>query len=52
MTVLIFGFIGSWNAWVTERWTRDALPSLAHAYALTGDDRGLLASLWDEVTGP
>ena len=31
-------FIGSWHAWVTEQWTRRALPSLAHAYALTGDE--------------
>ena len=32
-------FIGSWNAWVTEQWTRKAIPSLARAYALTGDER-------------
>ena len=31
-------FVGSWNAWVTEQWTRGALPSLAHAYALTGEE--------------
>ena len=31
--------IGSWNSWVTEQWTRGALPSLAHAYALTGDEK-------------
>ena len=31
--------IGTWNAWVTEQWTLRALPALAHAYALTGDDQ-------------
>ena len=31
--------LGTWNAWVTEQWTRNALPSLAHAYALTGDEK-------------
>jgi len=32
-------FIGIWNAWVTEQWTIHAVPSLAHAYALTGDEK-------------
>lgn len=31
--------IGTWNAWVTEQWTLRALPALAHAYALTGDEK-------------
>lgn len=31
--------VGSWNAWVTEQWTTKAIPALAHAYALTGDER-------------
>ena len=52
-------FIGSWNAWVTEQWTRNALPSLAHAYALTGDEQyaeraafffDALASIYAEST--
>ena len=30
---------GTWNAWVTEQWTLRALPALAHAYALTGDEK-------------
>ncbi len=30
--------LGGWHAWVTEQWTRRALPSLAHAYALTGEE--------------
>ena len=51
--------IGSWHAWVTEQWTRNALPSLAHAYALTGDERyaergafflDALASVYPEST--
>ena len=32
-------FVGSWNAWVTEQWTLRALPSLAHAYALTAEEK-------------
>jgi len=52
-------FVGSWNAWVTEQWTRSALPSLAHAYALTGDESyaqraafffDALASIYPEST--
>lgn len=31
--------VGSWNAWVTEQWTRKATPALAHAYALTADEK-------------
>lgn len=51
--------IGTWNAWVTEQWTRHALPSLAHAYALTGDEKyaeraalffDALASIYAEST--
>ena len=50
---------GTWNAWVTEQWTRNALPSLAHAYALTGDEKyaeraalfiDTLASIYPEST--
>ena len=54
--------VGFWNRWVTERWTRRALPALAHAYALTGDERyaeraafffDALASIYAESTnGP
>jgi hypothetical protein len=52
-------FAGTWNAWVTEQWTRHALPSLAHAYALTGDEKyahraalffDALASIYPEST--
>ena len=52
-------FLGIWHAWVTEQWTRNALPSLAHAYALTGDERyaeraaflfDALASIYAEST--
>lgn len=52
-------FVGSWNAWGTEQWTRGALPSLAHAYALTGDEKyarraafffDALASIFPEST--
>jgi hypothetical protein len=52
-------FVGSWNAWVTEQWTLNAIPSLAHAYALTGDERyaeraafflDALASIYAEST--
>ena len=32
-------FAGQFNAWVTEQWTLKALPNLAQAYALTGDER-------------
>jgi len=51
--------IGTWNAWVTEQWTLKALPSLAHAYALTGDEKyadraalffDALASIYPEST--
>ena len=51
--------IGQWHAWVTEQWTLKALPSLAHAYALTGDERyaeraafffDALASIYAEST--
>ncbi len=51
--------LGTWNAWVTEQWTRRALPSLAHAYALTGDEKyaeraamffDALASIYPEST--
>ena len=52
-------FLGIWHAWVTEKWTRNALPPLAHAYALTGDERyaeraafliDALASIYAEST--
>ena len=52
-------FIGSWNAWVTEKWTRNALIPLAYAYSLTGDERyaeraaffiDALASIYAEST--
>ncbi|UCH35655.1 MAG: heparinase II/III family protein [Armatimonadota bacterium] len=52
-------FVGSWNAWATEQWTLNAIPSLARAYALTGDDRyadraafflDALASVYSEST--
>jgi hypothetical protein len=52
-------FVGSWNAWVVEQWILHAIPSLARAYALTGDekyaDRGgffldALASVYAEST--
>ena len=51
--------LGSWHSWVTEQWTRGALPSLAHAYALTGDEKyagraafffDALASIYAEST--
>jgi hypothetical protein len=32
-------FIGQFNSWVTEQWTINALPALAQAYLLTGDER-------------
>ena len=50
---------GIWNAWVTEQWTRHAIPDLAHAYALTGEERyaekaafflDALASIYAEST--
>lgn len=52
-------FIGIWNAWVTEQWTLKAIPSLAYAYALTGDEKyaeraafflDALASIYAEST--
>lgn len=52
-------FVGSWNAWVTEQWTLNALPYLAWAYALTGQERyaeraafflDALASIYPEST--
>lgn len=52
-------FVGSWNAWVTEQWTRWAIPSLARAYALTGEEKyaeraafflDALASIYPEST--
>jgi hypothetical protein len=52
-------FVGSWNAWVTEQWTTVALPALADAYALTGDEKyarraafflDALASIYAEST--
>jgi hypothetical protein len=52
-------FVGQFNAWVTEQWTTRALPVLAQAYLLTGEeryaDRGLLlldalASIYKEST--
>jgi hypothetical protein len=51
--------VGTWNAWVTEQWTTKAAPALAHAYALTGDERyaeraalflDALASIYAEST--
>ncbi|NCQ30334.1 MAG: hypothetical protein GW802_23440, partial [Armatimonadetes bacterium] len=51
--------VGSWNAWVTEQWTTRAIPALAHAYALTGEEKyadraglflDLLASIYTEST--
>lgn len=51
-------FVGSWNAWVTEQW-QSGISSLAHAYALTGDERyaeraafllDALASIYAEST--
>ena len=51
-------FVGSWNAWVTEQWLNAAV-SLAHAYALTGDEKyadraalflDLSASIYPEST--
>lgn len=51
--------VGIWNAWVTEQWTTHAIPSLGHAYALTGDERyaeraafflDALASIYAEST--
>lgn len=51
-------FVGSWNAWVTEQWL-DAAVALAHAYALTDDERyadraalflDLTASIYPEST--
>lgn len=52
-------FVGSWNAWVTEQWQHGAITNLAHAYALTGDERyadraafflDALASIYAEST--
>lgn len=52
-------FAGQFNAWVTEQWTINAIPVLAQAYLLTGDERyaerGLLlldalASIYKETT--
>ncbi|MDH7568267.1 MAG: discoidin domain-containing protein [Armatimonadota bacterium] len=52
-------FVGSWNAWVTEQWQHGAITHLAHAYALTGDERyaeraafflDALASIYAEST--
>ena len=34
-----FYFVGQFNAWVTEQWTINAIPVLAQAYLLTGDER-------------
>ncbi|MBI5380699.1 MAG: heparinase II/III family protein [Opitutae bacterium] len=31
--------VGQYNAWVTEQWTYKAIPPLAQAYLLTGDER-------------
>lgn len=51
--------VGQFNAWVVEQWTLNALPNLAQAYLLTGDERyaerGLLfldalASVYKEST--
>jgi hypothetical protein len=51
--------VGTWNAWVTEQWTRTAIPALADAYALTGNDAyaeraalflDLIASIYAEST--
>ena len=51
--------VGSWNSWVTEQWTRGALPGLTHAFALTGDEKyarraafffDALASIYAEST--
>jgi len=51
--------LGIWNAWVTEQWTTHAIPTLGHAYALTGDERyaeraafflDALASIYPEST--
>lgn len=52
-------FAGQFNAWVTEQWTKNAIPVLAQAYLLTGNERyaerGLLfldalASIYKEST--
>lgn len=52
-------FVGQFNAWVTEQWTRYALPALSRAYALTGDEEyaaraalflDALASIYAEST--
>jgi hypothetical protein len=52
-------FKGSWNAWVTEQWTRFAIPVLVEAYAITGKDKYAelavslldgLASIYSEST--
>ncbi len=32
-------FAGQFNAWVSEQWTLHALPCLAQAYALTGEEK-------------
>jgi hypothetical protein len=51
--------VGSWNAWVTEQWTLNAIPSLTLAYAITGKDKyaelactllDALASIYAEST--
>lgn len=53
-------FVGSWNAWATEQWALNAIPSLARAYALTGDEKyaqraafflDALASIYPESNG-
>lgn len=35
----MYYFIGIWNAWVTETWATKALPTLATAYIISGDER-------------
>lgn len=57
-----FYLVGQYHTWVVEQWSNVALPALAQAYLLTGDehyaDRGLLfldllASIYPESnTGP
>lgn len=45
----VYYFVGAWNAWVTEQWTTNALPALATAYLISGDERygALAAALLD-----